>query len=64
MDKCVVRQAIKEAVSYTHLENRPLARALYAECKLDRQIPAQYYGAVAEILIYVFRANQKWSSNR
>ncbi|MFR6329734.1 MAG: EscU/YscU/HrcU family type III secretion system export apparatus switch protein [Eisenbergiella sp.] len=46
------------------MENRPLARALYAECKLDRQIPAQYYGAVAEILIYVFRANQKWSSNR
>ena len=56
--------AVGEENGVAIVENRPLARALYAECKLDRQIPAQYYGAVAEILIYVFRANQKWSSNR
>lgn len=45
------------------VENRPLARALYAECELQSQIPAEYYGAVAEILVYVFKMNQKWSSN-
>lgn len=45
------------------VENRPLARALYAECELNSLIPVEYYGAVAEILVYVFKMNQKWSSN-
>lgn len=39
------------------LENRPLARALYASCKLDQEIPAEYYGAVAEILVYIYKAS-------
>ena len=29
------------------VENRPLARALYASCEVDREIPAEFYGAVA-----------------
>ena len=33
------------------IENKPLARALYASCRLDQEIPAEFYGAVAEILI-------------
>jgi flagellar biosynthetic protein FlhB len=38
------------------IENRPLARALYAACELDREIPAEFYGAVAEVLVYIYRA--------
>ena len=37
------------------VENRPLARALYASCELDREIPAEFYGAVAEVLVYIYR---------
>ncbi len=41
------------------IENRPLARALYASCDLDREIPAEFYGAVAEILVYIYRASHR-----
>ena len=41
------------------IENRPLARALYASCELDREIPAEFYGAVAEILVYIYRAGHR-----
>lgn len=64
MDELALRiVAVGEENGVAVVENRPLARALYAECELDRQIPAQYYGAVAEILVYVYKMNQKWSSN-
>jgi flagellar biosynthetic protein FlhB len=36
-------------------EATPLARALYASCKLDQEIPAQLYFAVAQILSFVFQ---------
>jgi len=36
-------------------EAPPLARALYANCKLDREIPAQLYFAVAQVLAFVFQ---------
>ena len=39
-------------------ENKPLARALYAACKLDEEIPAEFYGAVAEILVYLYKLRQ------
>ena len=39
------------------VENIPLARALYAGAELGREIPPEFYGAVAEILVYVFRLN-------
>ena len=41
------------------IENRPLARALYAACNLDQEIPAEYYGAVAEILVYIYKQNHR-----
>lgn len=41
------------------IEDRPLARALYASCELDREIPAEFYGAVAEILMYIYRASNR-----
>lgn len=40
-------------------ENRPLARALYASCELDREIPAEFYAAVAEILVYIYKAGNR-----
>ena len=40
-------------------ENRPLARALYESCELDREIPAEFYGAVAEILVYIYKASHR-----
>ncbi len=39
------------------VENIPLARALYANAELGREIPPEFYGAVAEVLVYIFRLN-------
>ena len=40
------------------MENVPLARALYAEAELNREIPPNLYNAVAEVLVYVFKLNK------
>lgn len=37
------------------LENKPLARALYASCEIGQEIPVDYYSAVAEILVFIYR---------
>ena len=41
------------------MENVPLARALYADAELNREIPPALYGAVAEVLVYIFRLNEQ-----
>ena len=41
------------------IENVPLARALYADAELDREIPPALYNPVAEVLVYIFRLNEK-----
>lgn len=41
------------------LENRLLARALYASCEVEREIPAEFYGAVAEVLVYIYRVSHR-----
>ena len=41
------------------IENKPLARAIYAAVDINMQIPADYYGAVAEILVYVYKLKNK-----
>ncbi|WP_102346930.1 flagellar biosynthesis protein FlhB [Bacillus sp. Marseille-P3661] len=41
------------------VENRPLARALYAQAELGDRIPEQFFKAVAEILAYVYRLKRK-----
>ncbi|MGM0472468.1 MAG: EscU/YscU/HrcU family type III secretion system export apparatus switch protein, partial [Bacillota bacterium] len=41
------------------VEEKPLARALYAEVKIDQEIPAELYQAVAEILAYVYQLNDE-----
>jgi flagellar biosynthetic protein FlhB len=37
------------------VENRPLARALYASAEIDQPIPVEHYAAVAEVISYVMR---------
>jgi flagellar biosynthesis protein FlhB len=37
------------------VENRPLARALYASAEIDRPIPVEHYAAVAEVISYVLK---------
>ena len=49
---------IAEANHVAVMENVPLARALYAEAELNREIPSNLYNAVAEVLVYVFKLNK------
>lgn len=37
------------------LEAPPLARALYANCEVDREVPMALYSAVAQVLAYVYQ---------
>ena len=39
----------------TVVENRPLARALYEQVPLDREVPKDFFDAVAEVLVFVLR---------
>ena len=41
------------------IEDRPLARGLYATAEINREIPMEYYGAVAEVLVFVYKLNKK-----
>lgn len=41
------------------VENRPLARAMYDEVEIGDRIPEHFFKAVAEILAYVYRIQQK-----
>ena len=50
---------IGEENHVTVVENKPLARGIYASTPLNGEIPAEFYGAVAEILVEVFRMNKK-----
>ena len=51
-------QRIKEKARENNVEiveNKQLARALYAAVDIDKEIPAELYQAVAEILAYVYK---------
>lgn len=41
------------------VENKPLARSLYAQVEVDKQIPEELFAAVAEVLAYVYKMNRK-----
>lgn len=41
------------------LERKPLARALYALGEVGKEIPVEYFRAVAEILAYVYKLKQR-----
>ncbi|MCF0151367.1 MAG: flagellar biosynthesis protein FlhB [Firmicutes bacterium] len=41
------------------VEDVPLARALFAQGQLDREIPQELYSQVAEVLVYVFKLENR-----
>jgi flagellar biosynthetic protein FlhB len=43
----------------TTVENRPLARALYAQAEIGDQVPEDLFKGVAEVLAYVYRLQQQ-----
>ncbi len=46
---------IAENYEITIVENEPLARSIYRTTKVNREIPADLYQAVAEVLAYVYK---------
>ena len=60
MDELALRiVAVGEENGVYVLENKLLARGIYAGTQVGREIPSEYYGVVAEILVYVYRLNNK-----
>jgi len=41
------------------VQNPPLARSLYSDVDIDKPIPEELFGAVAEVLAYVYKMNKK-----
>ena len=57
-----VAQKIKEVARENRVpivENKPLARALYASVEIGEAIPQSLYKSVAEVLAYVYRLKRK-----
>jgi len=46
------------------LQAPPLARALYAHTEVDREIPARLFGAVAQVLAWVYQVRDARASGR
>lgn len=51
--------AIAEENGIYVLSNPPLARGIHAMTQIGGEIPAEYYGVVAEILVYVYQINHR-----
>jgi flagellar biosynthetic protein FlhB len=49
---------VATANSVPVVENPPLARALHATVEVDREVPAEHYQAVAEVIGYVMKLNR------
>ena len=41
------------------MENKPLARAIYASVEVDEEIPPDLYMAIAEILAHVYKVRKR-----
>jgi flagellar biosynthetic protein FlhB len=57
-----VAQRIKEIAreaGVTIVENKPLARTLYASVEIGDPVPQELYQAVAEVLAYVYRLKRR-----
>ena len=50
---------IADDAGVMRVENRPLARELYATVEVGHTIPAELFAAVAEVLAYVYRAEER-----
>jgi flagellar biosynthetic protein FlhB len=58
----LLAQKIKELARENDVpivENPPLARALYKQVDLGREVPAELYEAVAEVLAFVYQINER-----
>ncbi len=56
MAKRILKEADEHGIKT--VENKMLARALYAACELNRAIPMEFYNAVAEVLVYIYDLNK------
>lgn len=52
-------KAVAREAGVTIVENRPLARALYASAEIGDVVPQALYKSVAEVLAYVYRLKKK-----
>ncbi|MCI8525575.1 MAG: flagellar biosynthesis protein FlhB [Oscillospiraceae bacterium] len=60
LDEVALRIVAKaEECGIAIVENVPLARGLYAAADLNQEIPPEFYNDVAEVLVYIFRLNDK-----
>lgn len=50
---------IAKAHDVVIVENRPLARSLYDQVEINEEIPEEFYQAVAEVLAYVYRLENR-----
>ncbi len=57
-------RAIAEAHHIPVVEDKPLARSLYAAANVDRPIPAEFYRAVAEIVHLIQQRKTGWAQQR
>lgn len=58
MDELALRIVkVAEESGVAVVENVPLARSLYATAELEREIPPELYGAVAEVLVFLFKVD-------
>ncbi len=58
----LVAQRIKEKAKEHNVptvENKPLARSLFSSVEIGEEIPGELYGAVAEVLAFVYRLKEK-----
>jgi type III secretion system FlhB-like substrate exporter len=46
------------------LENKPLARALYASCEIGAEIPIELFQTVAEVLAYIYALRSQGAGQR
>lgn len=58
----IVRVAEEHQVAV--VENVPLARSLYASTELNMPIPPELYNAVAEVLVYLYRMDDKLKTRK
>ncbi len=58
-----IRDAAREA-GVPVLQAPPLARALYAHCEVDQEIPARLFSAVAQVLAWVYQLRAAVAAGR
>jgi flagellar biosynthesis protein FlhB len=57
-------RSIAEEHNIPVVEDKPLARSLYAAVDVDRPIPAEFYRAVAEIVHLIQQRKARWAHRR